>query len=237
VGVNAGFNETPAAVRTYRQTMGLTMPIVIDDGRLADALHLRVTPQHVVIGRDGRILYVGHLADARLDRVLAQAIAEPPAAYVESVAGRSQKAPAPVLKTLAGQPLALGEGKRPTVIFFFSPWCETYLQTSRPAMAEACLKAREQASRLAGAQPNVRWVGAAAGLWATGQDLATYEHDHPMPMPVALDESGGIFRRFRIADVPSFVVLDPSGHVIARTRQASQAAAAAARPLAPRRPS
>ena len=229
VGVNAGFNETPEAVRNYRQTMGLTMPIVIDDGRLADALHLRVTPQHVIIGRDGRILYVGHLADARVDRALAQAIAEPPAAYVKTGAGRNPKSlPPPVLTTLAGQPLALGEGRRPTVIFFFSPWCETYLQTSRPAMAEACLEAREQASRLAAAQPNVRWLGAAAGLWASAQDLAKYQHDHPMPMPVALDESGAFFRSFGIVDVPGFAVLDARGRLIARARQASEAAKAAA---------
>ena len=227
VGVNAGFNETPEAVRSYRQTMGLTMPIVIDDGRLADALHLRVTPQHVVIGRDGRILYVGHLADARVDRALAQAIAEPAAAYVKASAGRTPRAPPPVLKTLAGAPLALGDGKRPTVIFFFSPWCETYLKTSRPAMAEACLSAREQASRLAAQPSGVRWVGAAAGLWATTQDLAKYQQDHPMPMPVALDESGGFLRSFRIDQVPGFVVLDPAGHVVARTRQAADAQAAA----------
>ena len=29
-----------------------------------------MTPQHIVIGRDGRIQYVGHLADARLDAAL-----------------------------------------------------------------------------------------------------------------------------------------------------------------------
>ena len=44
VAVNAGFNESRDAVRRYRETMGLTMPIVIDDGRLADALHLRISP-------------------------------------------------------------------------------------------------------------------------------------------------------------------------------------------------
>src|SRR5260221_1683202 len=50
--------------------MGLTMTIDMEDGRFADDLHLRVTSQHIVIGRDGRIQYVGHLADARLDAAL-----------------------------------------------------------------------------------------------------------------------------------------------------------------------
>ena len=97
VAVNADFNETRDAVRRYRETMGLTMPVVIDDGKLADALHLRITPQHIVIGRDGRILHVGHLADTRLDNALAQAIAEKPAPYVtaDSRPGAGPRAPPP----------------------------------------------------------------------------------------------------------------------------------------------
>ena len=63
IAVNTNFNETPQGIASYRDRHGLKMPIVIDDGRLASALNLRVTPQHVLIGRDGRITYVGHLAD------------------------------------------------------------------------------------------------------------------------------------------------------------------------------
>jgi hypothetical protein len=114
------------------------------------------------------------------------------------------------------------------VVFFFSPWCETYLKSSRPAMAGACLKEREQASRLA-SEPGVRWIGVAAGLWATQKDLAAYEHEHALQMPLALDETGAFFRAFGISDVPSFVVLDRYGHVDARTQSADQAARAAAR--------
>jgi hypothetical protein len=54
------------------------MPIAIDDGSLGAALNLRVTPQHVVIGRDGRILYVGHLDDGKLADALRRAVVEQP---------------------------------------------------------------------------------------------------------------------------------------------------------------
>ena len=229
IALDVDFNETKDAVLRYRETMGLTMPIVIDDGRLADALHLRVTPQHIVIGRDGRILHVGHLADARLDGDLDRAIAEPAASYAQAGKKRSDRAqPPPVLKTLAGETLALHDAKQPTVIFFFSPWCESYLKTSRPAMSQACQEAREQVSRLS-RRPGVRWLGVAAGLWATQKDLADYQRQTPLPMPVALDESGGFFRSFKVADVPSFVVLDGVGRVVARTRRAELAARAAER--------
>ena len=60
-------------VRRFRDEYGIHMPIVIDDGRLAAALNLQITPQHVVIGRDGHISYVGHLANDALDTALAEA--------------------------------------------------------------------------------------------------------------------------------------------------------------------
>jgi thiol-disulfide isomerase/thioredoxin len=237
IAVNTGFNDTKEAVLQYRGQQGLTMPMVIDDGRLADALHLRVTPQHIVIGRDGRILHVGQRADARLDQALDRAIAEAPLPAAGSKLGGQalRPGPAPVLKTLAGEPLALHQGGRPTVIFFFSPWCESYFKSSRPAMSKACGEARDQVTALAGAS-RAHWVGVAAGLWATQNDLADDQQKHALPMPVALDETGAFFRAFRISDVPSFVVLDAAGRIVARTRSAEAASRAAARlqPSSPR---
>ena len=51
VAVNVGYSETEADVRAYRAQHGLTMPIALDDGSLGRRLNLRVTPQHVLIGR------------------------------------------------------------------------------------------------------------------------------------------------------------------------------------------
>jgi peroxiredoxin len=70
IAVNAGFNDSVEDVREYRKRLGIRMPIVIDDGTLGAALNLRVTPQHVVIGRDGRVQYVGHLANEPLEAAL-----------------------------------------------------------------------------------------------------------------------------------------------------------------------
>src|ERR1700685_4295182 len=70
IAINVGFNDSIDAIQTYRKKLGITMPIVFDDGSLGAAFHLRVTPTHIVIGRDGRIQYVGHLADPTLDTAL-----------------------------------------------------------------------------------------------------------------------------------------------------------------------
>lgn len=228
VAVNAGFNETESAVRRYRDRHGLRMPVVIDDGRLSAALNLRVTPQHVVVGRDGRILHVGHLADAKLDRALAKArrggaggsggapIASPPA-----VLRLGEKVPALILSGAGGEPPPLWDpqGKRPTVLVFLSPWCESYLAESRPQMAKACRAARERVETLASAHPEVRWVGVAAGLWATAQDVADYRREAKVTIPIGHDADGGVFRRFGVVSAPAFARLDREGRLTARAAE------------------
>jgi thiol-disulfide isomerase/thioredoxin len=73
IAVDVGLNDTLEDVQGLRSKLGLTMALVFDDGRLGEAFHLRVTPQHVIIGKDGRIEYVGWLADQRLEDALRSA--------------------------------------------------------------------------------------------------------------------------------------------------------------------
>jgi len=225
IAVNAGFNDSLDDVKAYRQTVGLKMPIVIDDGRLADALHLRVTPQHIVIARDGRIIYIGHLVDDRLEAALQSARARP----VEAVANTATASPhaatlgvgahVPNLSLTAvdGTILSLADpaSQRSTVLMFMSPWCESYLEQSRPQRSAACRRAREQSETLA-AQSGMRWVGIASGLWATTDDLSEYRLKQHVAVPLALDESGGLFRRFGVRDVPTFVVVNSRGVIVNR---------------------
>ena len=225
IAINAGFNDSLADVIAYRKAVGLKMPIVIDDGRLADALHLRVTPQHIVIGRDGKILYIGHLVDDRLEAALTAARARPVVAVAAAKAiaagagalGIGARVPSVSLTALDGSPLTLTDpaGSRPTVIFFMSPWCESYLEKSRPERSAACKRAREQGERLSH-DAGVRWIGVASGLWSTATDLGGYRDQHQITVPLALDESGSIFRRFGVRDVPVFIVVSPKGEITGR---------------------
>jgi thiol-disulfide isomerase/thioredoxin len=228
IAVNTGFNDKPAAVRDFRQKMGLRMPIAVDDGSLAAALNLRVTPQHVVIGRDGRILYVGHLADDRLHQALQAALAEgESAAGIAAAPGHPQEAtykPGDILPGLTtsittGQAFPVGGPSRdgkPRAVLFFSPWCESYLATSRPAMAAACRQAREVASSLA-AQGKAHWLGVASGLWASAKDLADYQANPKTPvppdLPLTLDADGHLFRAFGVREVPSLAIIDGKGRI------------------------
>ncbi len=221
LAVDTGFNETKDDVIAYRRTMGLKMPIAIDDGRLAAAFNLRVTPQHVVIGRDGRIAYVGNLVDQKLEDALSAARRAPATASVSTSAtapaihyGPGSRTADLRLVTIDGQSVPAVDAlrRRPLAIVFLSPWCESYFAQSRPARASACGSARTQVEALA-TDSGMRWVGIASGLWATREDVAEYRDKYKIAYPIVLDESGAVFRAFDVTSVPVVIVLDAEGRV------------------------
>jgi peroxiredoxin len=229
IAVNVGFNDSIEEIQRFRKQHGITMPIVFDgDGQLAAAFNLRVTPQHIVIGRNGRIQYVGHLADQRLDAALVAARtsgngpgpspARSTAAAVEGTKwGIGDLMPAAPVKTLAGGSFRLRNAgmKQPTVLVFLSPWCESYLETTRPAVSSQCRIAREQVEALR-TENRVRWLGVASGLWATPEDLREYRNKYKVTIPLTLDESGALFREFRVANTPTLIIADSQGKIVRR---------------------
>jgi quercetin dioxygenase-like cupin family protein/peroxiredoxin len=241
IAVNAGFTDTEAAVRQVQRESGLRMPIVIDDGRLAADLNLRVTPQHIVIGRDGRILYVGHLADERLHEAMKAALAEParPAAAGQlitrqaTVFGVGDTPHGLTAITSAGDAFPVvgpSSDARPRALVFFSPWCESYLQKSRPASSQECKRVREEMNELA-PHGDARWLGIASGLWASPKDLADYQKDPGTEVPLTLDAGGELFRAFGVRDVPTVVLLDAQGRVAAKLGPKDRGLEAALRTL------
>jgi peroxiredoxin len=232
IAVNVGFNDAVDDIRAYREKLGITMPIVLDDGRLGAAFHLRVTPQHIVIGRDGRIEYVGHLADASLDAALSAARTEP--AADASDAGAASKNPAAIVRyavgdalpeltplTIEGTPFDFRErgAAHQTVLVFLSPWCESYLATTRPEVSTNCRRMREQVAALAG-DHDTRWLGIASGLWATAEDLREYRTQYAVGIPLALDESGALFRAFTVNQLPAALIVDRHGRIVRRVEGA-----------------
>jgi peroxiredoxin len=239
IGIDTGFNDSLADVRAAIGELGLEMPTVIDDGRLAAAFNLRVTPQHVVIGRDGLIAYVGHLADEKLDGALRAAQSTPNSAGGRAGApvpdaieryGIGDTLPDFSAATLDGTAVRLSDAseRRPSVLMFLSPWCETYYapqpaapssgasRPARPALAESCREVREQITSLAGRTPGVRWLGVASGLWSTPDELREYETEHALGIPLTLDESGEWFRAFDVIRVPTIVIADARGKIVRR---------------------
>jgi peroxiredoxin len=229
IAINAGFNDSIEDVRTYRKQLGIRMPIVIDDGALGAALNLRVTPQHVVIGRDGRIQYVGHLANDRLDAAIQAArsspVIGPPGGNDASLKAKKtsqyepgDRAPPFSAKILDGSQFSIQEAgeQHPAVLVFLSPWCESYLETSRAAVSANCRDIRVQVDALAKKHPQVRWLGIASGIWATTEDLGKYKTDYKVTIPLTLDESGALFRTFQVRSVPTVLIIDSRGRIASR---------------------
>jgi len=151
IAIDSGFNDSLEEVNAFRQKAHITMPIVVDDGQLGAIFHLRVTPQHIVIGRDGRIQYVGNLADERLNAALSAARRPASSGQVKPVNASvpadtpryavGDKLPDVAVTTLDGQKIQLQDSHTgPTVLVFMSPWCEWYLAESRPALPEKLLQ-------------------------------------------------------------------------------------------------
>jgi hypothetical protein len=105
--------------------------------------------------------------------------------------------------------------ERPTVLVFLSPWCESYLATTRPAVAANCRSVRETVNTRARDQ-RVRCLGIASGLWAMPEDLRKYRQDYKIAIPLTLDASGTLFREFRVNDVPTVIVADAAGRIVQR---------------------
>lgn len=223
VAVNAGFSDDPSAVRSYSKQHRLDMPIVVDDGTLAQMLNLRVTPMHVVISRDGRIVHYGHLDDQRLESALNLVISDRPEILAPKAAsglppapaiGIGQSAQGIVINTAAGESIDLGarSAGKPKAVVFFATWCESYLEQSRPAVSAACRRVRSSVDKLA-RTGNIHWIGVASGIWTTEGDLQDYQRSMHTSLPLALDKNGELFGRFGIRQIPSIVLIDGEGRV------------------------
>ena len=90
-------SDDPAAIDAYRTKFGLTFPIHLDtDFTLAEDLGATITPEAVLVDRDGRIRYAGRIDDRyKIRGVMTPGDAEPELANAiqDLVAGREIREP------------------------------------------------------------------------------------------------------------------------------------------------
>lgn len=223
IGVATGINESEEEVRAFVTEQGLTTPMAIDDGRLAQTLNLRVTPAHVVIGRDGRVLHVGQGADEELEAALLEAAAQPPVAAVSGGAPIATETPSQLpglsVTTVDGEQLALAEAHgQPTAMLFFLPWCEGYYAATKPELTNRCGEVNAEVARRQ-AEGGARWIGVASGLWETQADVVKYRDDNAVQFPLVLDDSGDVFRSFGVRSTPVILIFGADGELVARVEE------------------
>lgn len=219
VAVDIGFGETRQKVAAFVKRTGLTMPVVIDDGRLGNWLGIRATPLHVLIDRNGRIAYAGHQDGPALIAAIDRVIAQP-----RSAAPRHLPSPDPARVLSMGESvpaftaggdqfmLVSDHATRPQALYFSAPWCETYLQDLEPETAKSCrdMRLKAQKSALSG---TIAWKAVTARLWTEPGDLPPYQAVLGSGIPLVPDQDGTIFSRFGIRRIPAIALIDKTGHL------------------------
>ncbi|MCZ7436096.1 redoxin domain-containing protein [Micromonospora sp. WMMC241] len=150
---------------------------------------------------------VGPERAAPVDAAVAAA---PSATATASPAGETPTPPAPVPKTLsfAGKTLdgtafsAAALAGRPVVLWFWAPWCAT---------------CASQAWTVAEIAPKYRDTVPIVGVAGLGEQKAMKEFVTEFELagtPQLDDRAGAVWRRFKVAEQSTFVILDRNGKVV-----------------------
>jgi peroxiredoxin len=223
VAVNAGVDDDIGKVKQFAQDYNLRMPVAIDDGRLGEWIGMKATPVHLVVGRDGRVLFAGHQDGSRLDAAIKQALASKTAPagvattkLADLVTLKAGDAIPPIeLQSSDGKSVTLpnGPSSRPRAIYFSATWCESYVKSTQPGEAARCKNGREQVDKLAESQA-VEWFGVMSHLWTTPEELAHYESKMKPRVPLAVDSTGAALRTFGVKRFPTIALIDTRGRFI-----------------------
>jgi peroxiredoxin len=221
IAVNAGVGDDIGKVKQSAQDFDLHMPVAIDDGRLGAWIGMKATPVHLIIGRDGRVIFASHQDGPKLDAAIQQALASkssPAGAATSRLADlvtlRTGDLIPPIeLQSSDGKTVTLPHGPRLRAIYFSATWCESYMKSTQPGEAENCKLGREQIYRLA-SDRRIEWFGVMSHMWTTPKALANYESKMKPPFPLALDPSGAAFRTFGVRRLPAVALIDTRGRLI-----------------------
>lgn len=219
VAVDIGFGEKQEKVASFVTRAGLTMPVVIDDGRLSNWLQIKATPLHVLIDREGRVAYAGHqdgpALHAALDRLTQSA---PTTGHIAPSDPKQQTAlkigesiPS-FAETTASGPLPPVRAHLKQAVLFTAPWCESYLKDLEPHTARNCAAFRAIAQRSASTYA-MQWTAMASRLWTEDSDLPPFQKLLGPDIGLALDKNASIFSRFGVRQIPAIALIDSSGHL------------------------
>jgi peroxiredoxin len=222
IAVDAGIGDDIGKVKEFVQDFDLRMPVTVDDGRLGAWIGMRATPVHLVIGRDGRVIFAGHQDGPMLDAAIKRALASeasPAGAATTRLADLATLRIGDVIPPIAlqssdGKNITLphGSSSRLRAIYFSATWCESYMKSTQPGEAEKCKNGREQTDKLASDQ-RIEWFGVMSQVWTTPKALANYESKMNPGLPLALDTSGAAFRTFGVKRFPAVALIDTNGRL------------------------
>ena len=226
--VNAGFNDTLPDVRAFNREYDLRLPTVIDhSGDIGQAFGLVATPYHILIDGDGKIVHLGHSADATVDSLLGKLAGQrndskTPRDLVAQASRGEADLPAPTvgdsappfsIETLSGSTFSVDSNAgadAPVHLLFFTTWCESYLAGDGEdrLTANACAEARKTINAEFdgdGEPPKV--IGIASRMWTGSEEIREYRETYDVRYPIALDETNEIFSRYAVRSFPTLITI------------------------------
>lgn len=224
ISVNTGINDNLESVVPFISKMGLTMPTTIDDGTLARSFQLRVTPQHVLIDRQGLFSYFGHVDDEDFHKQLEHIIEQSSndkrvsdnsiaADYLEYKVGDGVSELDFTTINDESIEIRFSDKKDGKVgLAFFGPWCEWYLEETAPKSSQACTKVRELLE-LKSKKEGIEWISISTNVWSSVSELEEYKESYGTSLPIVFDRDGKLFEMFGVNQIPTIILIDNDGKI------------------------
>lgn len=199
IAINLGVDDDEKSVSDVKQKFNLTMPIAIDkSGELARATNLLATPLHVLLDKNGNVIYKKYVETDGIDERLASI-----------VAGKSVTADI-VSSELAAQvnsPTEKNYSEKPTALFFLATWCDWYFESSRPKASKNCVASQQTVNQLSQEFPQVNWFGVATRLWTEQKDVVDYQKKFSVKFPINIDLTNEIVFSRKVKNYPTLILL------------------------------
>ncbi len=131
------------------------------------------------------------------------------------VVGAGMKAPAFTVEQLNGIRFTLDD--RPTIIWFFAPWC-SYIAQAYPDMGRDCDNAAARLRREYQTYgDHFQWIGLSVVSAATTKGVGAYRMKHDIPFAFAIDRGGDIYADYGVRYSPTVIIVD-NGNVVFRAK-------------------
>lgn len=201
IGVNVWINDNLPAIEKVIEDKGLSFPVLIDKtGDLAQGLNLLGTPLHVLIDQSGRIVHMGHEADADIDAKIS-VLAKGKLVTIELDPDGSN------LNSLEESwQLQFDNNYDTHAVLFTATWCDWYLEETRPEMSENCSASQHFIKEAAEDYQGIEWQLVASRLWTGEKELGEFQQKHGIKIPSHVDQSNRAFAENNIKNFPTLVL-------------------------------
>lgn len=192
--VNLNINETDEAIRSLQQKHKLTIPILMDsNGTIAGNFEFKGTPFHVLINKQGEVVYTTYKDDEQLADQLAKLASNTKTAVADTTVKTSA--------TTSELP------KGTAVLYFSATWCDWYMKDIHPELSSNCINSLQTIDKLYRSTPKLQLSAYVTHLWTEQTDVNDYSKKFSLPYKVSMDENNEQFRRFKASGYPTVIVL------------------------------